>query len=101
MLAIKFKRTGKKHQAHFRLVVTEKRSKLRGNYVDELGWLNPRTDEDSVNGDKAKHWIKMGAKPTPSVHNLLVRKGIINGPKIPVHSRKKTEAGSEAVKTGA
>ncbi|MDI6820627.1 MAG: 30S ribosomal protein S16 [Patescibacteria group bacterium] len=85
MLAIKFKRIGKKHQASFRIIVAEKRSKVHGRFIDDLGWYNPTSGEGSVNSERANYWLKVGAKATPTVHNLLVRKGVIKGPKIPVH----------------
>jgi len=96
MLAIKFKRVGKKHQASFRVVVTEKRTKLDGRYVDDLGWMNPHTDTFDVKKEKAEHWISVGAQPTPSVHNLLVKAGVVTGAKIPVHARSKKQVTEEA-----
>ncbi len=91
MLAIKLKRIGKKHQPSFRVVVAEKRSKLVGRFVEDLGWLNPRTKEFQINGDRAGYWIKVGAQPTDSVHNILVSKGIVKGTKRPVHKKSKKE----------
>lgn len=92
MLAIKFKRVGKKHQASFRVVVTEKRTKLNGRAVDDLGWMNPHTDTFDIKKEKAAHWISVGAQPTPSVHNLLVKAGVISGAKIAVHAHSKKQA---------
>ncbi len=92
MLAIKFKSVGKKHQRTFRIVVTEKRSKLQGRFVDDLGWFDPASDKFQVNGESAKKWISQGAQPTDSIHNLLVRAGVMKGPKIPVHKKAKTKA---------
>lgn len=89
MLAIKLKRIGKKHQSAFRVVVTEKRSKLRGRFVEDLGWIDPRTGEFKVEKARIEHWMKSGAQPTETVHNLLVRAGAIKGKKIPVHRTKK------------
>ncbi len=91
MLAIKLRRVGKKHQASFRIIVAEKRSKLQGKYVEDLGWFNPHTDEFKVNKEKTEYWLKVGAQPTDSVHNILVRAGIIKGPKKPVHKKPKKE----------
>jgi len=88
MLAIKFQRQGKKHQAHFRLVVAEKRSKADGKFVDDLGWFDPHSKKFEIKKDKIEHWLKVGAQPTPSTHNLLVRAEIIDKPKIAVHSTK-------------
>jgi small subunit ribosomal protein S16 len=89
MLAIKLRRIGKKHQAAFRVIVSEKRSKIDGRYVDNIGWLNPKTKEFDVKKEKAEYWIKNGAVPTDTVHNLFVKAGVLEGPKISVHKKKK------------
>jgi len=89
MLAIKLKRIGKKHQPSYRLVVTEKRLKTTGRYVEDLGWLDPKSKESDINADRANYWLKVGAQPTDSVHNVLVTKGIIKGAKIAVHAKSK------------
>ena len=91
MLAIKLKRIGKKHQPSFRIVVAEKRSKLNGRYVEDLGWLNSGSDELNIEKDRVEHWLKVGAQPTDTVHNLLVKSGVIDGPKRPKHRTKKVE----------
>jgi len=89
MLTIKLKRIGKKHQASFRLVVLEKRSKLSGRYIEDLGWLNPKSDELNLKKERINYWLKVGAQPTDTVHNLLVKNGLIKGSKIAVHKKKK------------
>ncbi len=89
MLAIKLKRIGKKGQASFRVIVGEKRSKLNGRYIEDLGWWNPRTDKFDLNKERADYWVKNGAQTTATAHNLLVEAGIINESKIPVHKKKK------------
>ncbi len=95
MLAIKLRRQGKKHQASFRVVVAEKRSKLDGKFVDDLGWLDPKSKKFELKKEKLEHWLKVGARPTPSAHNLLVRAGIIDEPKIAVHSTKKSASSAD------
>ena len=99
MLAIKLKRIGKKHQTSFRLVVSEKRSKVTGCYVEDIGWLNPKSKEFKVNVERANYWIKSGAQPTDTVHNLLVRAGAIKGPKIAVHAKSKKAPAQPAAET--
>lgn len=98
MLAIKLKRIGKKHQASFRVVVMEKRSKLQGRFIEDLGWANPRTDENKVNAERASYWMKVGAKPTDTAWNLLVKTGVVRGKKIAVHSKSKKAVPVEEVK---
>lgn len=89
MLAIKFKRAGKKHQAAYRVVVAEKKSKLRGKDTEDLGWVNPHAKKFELNKERAAYWLKVGAKPTATVHNLLVRAGILREKKVAVHGVKK------------
>lgn len=85
MLAIKLKRIGKKHQASFRIVVAEKRSKLDGRYLEDLGHLNPKSDDFKIDKARVEYWLKNGAQPTDTVHNLLVKSGMIDGQKRPKH----------------
>ncbi len=71
MLAIKFRRIGKKKQASYRIVVAEKRSKLGGRYVEDLGWFNPRNNQFDLKIDRVKYWIEQGVQPTESVAALF------------------------------
>lgn len=84
MLAIKLKRIGRRHQPSYRIVVAEKRSKLGGEPVEDIGHYNPFSKTFAVKADRAAHWIKMGAQPTVTVHNLLVRNKIVEGGTVPV-----------------
>lgn len=98
MLTLKLQRIGKKHQASFRLIVGEKREKLDGKQLEDLGWFNPRTDEMNVHKERVAYWLKQGAQKTDSVHNLLIRAGVIEGKKIAVHKQPKKKEG-EATKS--
>lgn len=92
MLAIKLKRVGKRHQPSYRVVIAEKRSKLDGRFVDDLGFYNPSSKEIKINATKALEWISKGAQPTDTVFNLLIKAGIIKGKKRPVHAKSKKQA---------
>ncbi|OGY63141.1 MAG: 30S ribosomal protein S16 [Candidatus Harrisonbacteria bacterium RIFCSPHIGHO2_01_FULL_44_13] len=94
MLVLKLKRIGKKHQASFRLVVDEKRHKLLGKNLEDLGWYNPRNKKHEFNKERILHWIKNGAQASDTVHNLLISAGIIQGKKIAVHKKAKAESDS-------
>ncbi len=89
MLAIKLQRVGKKHQPSYRLVVAERRSKMAGPPVEDLGTYNPFTKAATFSKDRVAHWIKMGAQPTLTVHNILVSQKAITSPKIAVKMKKK------------
>ncbi|MDO8556885.1 MAG: 30S ribosomal protein S16 [Candidatus Jorgensenbacteria bacterium] len=96
MLAIKLQRIGKKRQGSFRLVVAEKRSKLQSTVREDLGWLNPHTDTTELKRERVSYWLKVGAKPTDTVWNVLVRTGIVRGKKIAVHSKSKAKSDASA-----
>lgn len=95
MLKIKLQRVGKKHQPSFRLVVAERRSKLDGPPVEYLGSYSVSAKKADFDKDRISHWLKVGARPTVTVHNLLIKEGIISGSKFPVKIKK--ARASEAV----
>jgi small subunit ribosomal protein S16 len=103
MLAIKLQRVGKKHQPSYRVVVASKRSKLGGPPVEDLGSYSTLTKQTALKKERIEHWLKQGAQPTATVHNLLVKEGVISGKKmtIKMKARKKEAAPAEAVSAAA
>ncbi len=97
MLAIKLQRIGKKHQPSYRLVVAESRSKMAAPPVEDLGSYNPFTKAITVKKERVAHWVKMGAQPTVSVHNLFVGQGLLTTPKIKVKMPKAVAKVAEPV----
>lgn len=89
MLAIKLQRVGRKHQPSYRIVVAEKRSKMAGPPVEELGFYDPLTKEKSANAERVKYWMGAGAKPTATVNNLLISMGVVSGVKVAIKMKKK------------
>jgi len=89
MLAIKLRPIGKKKQISYRIVINEKRSKLDGKCIEDIGWYNPHTNKFLIKKDRIEHWLKAGAQPTDSVHNILVKAKAIEGAKIAVHKKSK------------
>ena len=97
MLKIRLTRRGKKNRAFFRIVVTESSWPVKGRFLESLGFFNPHTKEKGLKGDRIKYWIEKGAQCSDTVHNLLVKEGVIKGLKRAVKMRKKeeTEKGKE------
>ena len=97
MLVIRLFRTGKKNQPSFKIVITDKRKPVRaGRFVEEVGFLNPVTKEKILKQERIKYWLSVGAKPSPSIYNLLVSEKIIEAKKIPVHKKAKKKKGEQA-----
>ena len=72
MLKIKLSRTGKKNQAHFRVVVSEARSKRDGQPVALIGHYSSQTKPATLKIDRKAYdyWISQGAQPTKTVSVL-------------------------------
>jgi len=73
MLSIRMRRTGSKKRPFFRIVVSEARSKKEGQFIDILGFYNPRLKPAvfEINKERVAHWVKMGARPSDSVRTLM------------------------------
>lgn len=102
MLVLRLRRSGKKHEPHYRLVVQEKRSKLNGKYLESLGHFHPTYPKDQVvvKAERIKYWLDQGVDCSDTVTNLLVKEKILDESKkiSKVYSPKKKspETKSEA-----
>lgn len=82
MLMIRFQRIGRKNDPAFRIAVLEKASGPKaGKYVDLVGTYNPKTKAVTLKPEAIKDWMGKGAQVSPSLHNLLVREGVVEGAK--------------------
>lgn len=82
MLMIRFQRIGRKNDPAFRIAVLEKASGPKaGKYVDLVGTYNPKTKAVTLKPEAIKDWMGKGAQVSPSLHNLLVKQGVIEGAK--------------------
>jgi len=72
---IRLMRIGKKKQPSYRVVVKEARSPRGGQYIEQVGFYNPRSDPAEVRFDeeRVKHWIGVGAQPSDTVRKLLAK----------------------------
>ncbi len=89
MLKIRLQRIGRKNEPAFRLVVTDSKNAAQsGKFLEILGSHTVKTDVVSFDKDRIQHWIKMGAQPSATAHNMLVKEGIVEGKKKNVLSKK-------------
>ncbi len=89
MLKIRLQRIGRKNDPHFRMVVTPHYLKPKTTqYTEILGTYNVKAGIFECKGDRVKHWISVGAQVSPTVHNLLISKGVLEGKKINVLPKK-------------
>ncbi len=71
MLSIRLFPKGRKHQRTYRVVVAERRSKLNGKFIDDLGHWNPQMKEFKVDTKKLNSWIEKGAQASETIQKLL------------------------------
>ncbi len=93
MLAIRLQRIGKKNKPSYRVVISDKKRDLRGRHNEILGSYDPVSQPKKINlkAERIKYWLSVGAKPSPTVHNLLVSQNIITTKKIKAWVPKKKE----------
>lgn len=108
MLSIRLQRTGRKNEPTFRVVLTDsKNGPKSGKTLEVLGSYDSRRGEKAdIKTDRIKHWMSVGAKPSGTMHNLLVERKVIDGKKVNVLPKKRPIAkeaaeGAEAQATVA
>jgi|GEM_PF-428757 len=95
MLAIRLSRIGKKNSAFFRVVVMDKQKSAKGRALEVLGSVNPHKKAIALKNERILYWIGVGAQPSDRVHNILVSKNVIKGPKRVKKIRKSKKAADE------
>jgi small subunit ribosomal protein S16 len=66
-------RLGKMRSPHYRVVVTDSRTKRDGRSIETIGKYHPKEDPSyiDIDGERALHWLRVGAQPTEAVEALL------------------------------
>ncbi len=78
---IRLHRMGAKKNPFYRIVAIDSRKSRDGEYIEQIGYYNPKTQpaEVKIDAEIAKKWISVGAQPTETVRGLFVNAGIIEG----------------------
>lgn len=98
-LSIRLSRGGSKKRPYYRVVVADARSPRDGRFIEKIGTYNPLLAKDSpervkLDGERAAHWLKMGAQPTDRVARFLDALGVKE--RTPRNNPKKAEPGEKA-----
>jgi small subunit ribosomal protein S16 len=80
-LSIRLSRGGSKKRPYYRIVVADARSPRDGKFIEKIGNYNPLLAKDDaarvvLDGDRAKHWLGVGAQPTDRVARFLDAAGV-------------------------
>jgi len=71
-------RQGRKNTPHFRIVVTDKRKKIDGAYIENLGNYEPKAGPDKkiiIKDERLKYWVKQGAQISDALSAILKNLG--------------------------
>jgi small subunit ribosomal protein S16 len=78
VLRIRLRRTGKRRQPSYRVVIADQRAPRDGDFIEVVGHYNPRTSPTTLelDEDRVRHWLENGAQPSETVHRLLHARGL-------------------------
>ena len=98
-VSIRLSRGGAKKRPYYRIVVANSTAPRDGAFLEKIGTYNPmlpKGDEKRVilDGERAKHWLSVGAQPTDRVARFLDAAGIKE--RAARSNLKKGEAGDKA-----
>ena len=76
---IRLRRTGRKKQPMFRIVVADSQSPRDGKFIEVVGQYAPRSGDNALNlkSERVNYWLDSGAQPTDTVRSLLRKAGIL------------------------
>jgi small subunit ribosomal protein S16 len=75
---IRLRRAGKTKAPTYRVVIADSRSPRDGKFIEVIGHYDPLREAGGpvIDPERARHWIKVGARPTATARSLLVRSGL-------------------------
>ncbi len=78
---IRLTRMGDKKAPFYRMVVADSRCARDGKYIENLGTYNPLKEpfELNLNKERVAYWLGVGATPTETAKELLIKDGLIAG----------------------
>ena len=76
LLSIRLTRMGAKKKPFYRIVVTEKRSKRDGRFVESVGYYDPcrKPADVKIDRERVSYWMERGAQPSETVRSLIKHK---------------------------
>ncbi len=81
-LKIRLSRGGTKKRPYYRIVIAEATAPRDGRFIEKIGTFNPLLPKDrperlTLDQERAKHWLKVGAQPTDRVLRMLDGLGLM------------------------
>lgn len=98
MLVIRLARTGKKHQAYFRVVVADSRKAPGAKFVEIVGNYDPHLKNLTLKKERLDFYISHGAQPSNTVAKLLSKEKIELPKWVKITEKKKAPKKTEEEK---
>lgn len=95
---IRMKKTGGKNKPCFRIVVADGRAQRDGNIIENIGYYDPRHQDEKIDVVRAEYWIACGAQPSEIVNDVILRAKGIPKPKKDYKKKEVTVPAAEAKK---
>lgn len=77
---IRMKRFGRTNRPEFRIVATDTHSPRDGSIIENLGFYHPLERDAakvlSMNEERVKYWLSVGAQPSETITSILKKRGI-------------------------
>lgn len=105
-MAVKIRLTkiGRTHRPYYRICAMDSRSPRDGRNIEVLGTYDPMIEDlsksSTVNAERVRHWLSVGAQPSETVISILKRHQIELPKKSKKKKKKKTEAAASKGKKG-
>ncbi|MEO7086290.1 MAG: 30S ribosomal protein S16 [Gemmatimonadaceae bacterium] len=76
---IRLRRTGRKKNPMYRIVVADSHSPRDGKFIEVVGQYAPRSGDTALNlqAERVNYWLDNGAQPTDTVRSLLRKAGVL------------------------
>jgi len=100
---IRLTRLGTKRKPHHKIVVTDRHRPRDGRFIEQLGIYDPSKKPAlvTVNADRARYWLSVGAQPTPTVKSLFKQQKVTPAVVTPPKAAKAPEAKKAPAKAKA
>ena len=103
MVKIRLARSGAKKRPFYHIVVTDRRNRRDGSYIERLGYFNPvATGKElrlQLDAARVEHWVKIGAQVSERV-KALMKEVATEGENGAVKARQKPVSPSASEKRG-
>lgn len=96
MVRIRMNRMGRPHRPFYRINAIDQRTKRDGKVIEMLGWYDPISSDAAkqvnLNVERIKHWLSVGAQPSDTVTDLLIKQNLMDGAARKIELEARAEA---------